>query len=422
MLIRQLCLAAFALLAALSIHAADPTDTSYTWAECQGSAMPYPAPTHPAVWPDSLKPVMINHVGRHGARYPASARYCNILLGALRKAQSEGSITPSGRSLMKLVERVISEVDGNWGALDALGMAEQRGIAARMITAYPELFKNQRINAVSSYSPRCIMSMDEFTHQLARMDNSVELTLASGRRFSPLLRFFDGNAEYTEFRTSEEFNTTFQEYRDAHCPTAQLKRVLGNGFDLEGYSVPSTDIAMAEYSVLAGLSAMGIDDVDVSVYLTPAEQNALWGVSNLQHYLRHSASTLSAVPAAIAAPLLEDLMATTDAFVAGDPSAVTVNLRFGHAETLMPLLALMHLPGCYYLTNYFDTVGLHWRDSNIVSMAANLQLILLQGPSKRYYLCVELNERPVALMPGSDAQLVEWSVARSYLQRCLPLF
>ena len=100
----------------------------------------------------------------------------------------------------------------------------------------------------------------------------------------------------------------------------------------------------------------------------------------------------------------------------------TVNLRFGHAETLMPLLALMHLPGCYYLTNYFDTVGKHWLDFNIVPMAANLQMILFRSDSGKYYLRTDLNEIPVTLIPGDDTLYLPWTRARAYLERCLPLY
>ena len=127
------------------------------------------------------------------------------------------------------------------------------------------------------------------------------------------------------------------------------------------------------------------------------------------------------MPAAIASPLLEDLIATTDAFIAGDLSVGKVNLRFGHAETLMPLLALMHLPGCYYLTNYFDTVGLHWRDFDVVPMAANLQMILFRTRGGDYYVRVDLNEVPVPLIPNSTSLYTPWPEARNYLQRCLPL-
>jgi hypothetical protein len=65
--------------------------------------------------------------------------------------------------------------------------------------------------------------------------------------------------------------------------------------------------------------------------------------------------------------LLQDLITTTEEFVDGK-SDVAVRLRFGHGETLLPLLSLLHLQGCFYLTNYFDTVALHWQDFNIIPM------------------------------------------------------
>lgn len=415
-----LCLTAiFAL--SVSAFANDPTATSYPWADCQGTAKPYPAPEHTVAYPDSLTPVMINHVGRHGARFPSSAKKVNAMIGALEKARSAGTITPLGQKLLTLCKGVSSYVNGRWGALDSLGMAEQRGIASRMLATYPALFKNSQVNAISSYSPRCIMSMDEFTHQLARMDNSVELNLGSGRRFSPLMRFFDLSADYKDFRASEELKTTFDDFADAHCPAAPLTRVLGKDFDFANYPRTATELALDEYSVLAGLQAMGLK-VDVSPYLTPEEQNALWSISNLQHYLQYSASTLSSVPSSMAGALLEDLIATTDAFIEGNKSVAAVSLRFGHAETLMPLLSLMRIPGCYYLTNILDTVAAHWQDFYVVPMAANLQLILFRAPSGQFYLRTDLNEVPVSLIPGQQSVYVPWETAREFLMRCVPLF
>ena len=55
-------------------YAADPTATNYPVEDCLGSAKPYPAPEDPGVYPDSLVPVYINHVGRHGARFLSSAK------------------------------------------------------------------------------------------------------------------------------------------------------------------------------------------------------------------------------------------------------------------------------------------------------------------------------------------------------------
>ncbi len=47
---------------------------------------------------------------------------------------------------------------------------------------------------------------------------------------------------------------------------------------------------------------MGIG-ADLSQFVTESEINALWSIENLHHYLTHSTSTLSTVPATMAAPL-----------------------------------------------------------------------------------------------------------------------
>lgn len=73
------------------------------------------------------------------------------------------------------------------------------------------------------------------------------------------------------------------------------------------------------------------------------------------------------------------------------------------------------------MTNYFDTVALHWRDFEVVPMAANLQMVLFRTVKGRYCVRVELNERPVSLLPDSDELYVDWTIARDYLVRCLPL-
>ena len=57
-------LAAVMICALFSAAAADPAQTGYSYTECEGSMMPYPAPEAATETPDSLTPVFINHVGR----------------------------------------------------------------------------------------------------------------------------------------------------------------------------------------------------------------------------------------------------------------------------------------------------------------------------------------------------------------------
>lgn len=403
---------------ALSVSALDPTATDYSFIECQGSAIPYPERSAKNLaYPDSLTPVYLNHVGRHGARFLSSSKYTTSLLRTLHKADSLHTITPMGRELIQICDLVVAKTAGRWGALDSLGMAEQRAIASRAFMAYPNLFDNTKINAISSYVPRCVMSMDEFTHQLTRLNNKVEIYMSSGRQNSPLVRPWQDDESYKEFMAGEEWHKVYEDYLNIQVPASVAERALGKNYPFNGDE--AKDVSMAIYKVLAGCGAMAID-IDLQKYFSKTEINALWSVENLHHYLTHSASTLSSAAPDLATRLLAELINTMDAAVSGKNN-YSVMLRFGHAETMMPLLALMHIPGCYYMTNYFDTVGLHWRDFYVVPMASNLQMVLFRAESGKYYVRVDLNEIPVPLIPGRQAVYIPWTTAREYLNRCLPL-
>lgn len=400
-------------------RAVDPTATTYSLTECQGSAMPYPvsgvAPLH--AFPDSLTPVFINHVGRHGARFLSSGKFTATLLRYLSSADSARTITPAGRALQKLCRSIDTSTAGRWGALDSLGMAEQRAIASRLHALAPSLFHATRIHAISSYVPRCVASMDEFTHQLTRLDNNIEIYTSSGRQNSLLLRPWTTDTLWNEFVNSPRLKEVEDEYAATQKFSSVAERVMGQNYPFA--QVSREEVAIAVFKVVTGCAAMGID-IDLASYLSVQEANALWSISNLSHYLTHSASTLSSAPMELAVALLSDLITTLEEAAEGH-SEYSAMFRFGHAETMMPLLALMRLQGCYYMTNYFDTVGLHWRDFYVVPMASNLQMHLLRSTSGKLYLRVDLNETPVPLLPGKTEIYTPLPRALDFLSRCLPL-
>lgn len=392
--------------------AAQVITTDYSWDDCRGSARPYPGLAVVTDTPDSLKPIMINHVGRHGARYPASGKNTELVRSLLLKAKELKTITPRGRKLLDLSEEIIDASAGRWGVLDTLGKAEQQGIAMRTYWSFPKLFRDGRINAVSSYVPRCIMSMYEFTHQIARLDNRVEIQTASGRQTSPLLRFFSEDKNYLAYAESPELTATIEEFADSVLPVIVLHKLLGSGFPLEEIDV--REALMAVYSVVASTAAMEMP-AKPSDYLTLEEMNRLWSVFNLKQYLQHSANPLSMSPAQSAAPLLYNLIATTDSLIAGADIA-PVQLRFGHAETLIPLLSLMRVPGCTFDNLNLNEVALKWHDFSIVPMAANFRFVLFRSRTNKIYVRADLNELPVAMLPSRPDEIyVPWEDMRNYL-------
>lgn len=416
---RSLTIIATLVLSIFIARGADPTDTSYSFQQCEGSAMPYPVPAESVTLPDSLTAVFINHVGRHGARFPSSPKNVTALIRELAKADSAKALTPAGEELLTMAKFVSETSRNRWGALDSLGMAEQRGIASRMFRNYGMLFNDTRVNAISSYSPRCVMSMYEFTHQLDRLNNHIEITTSSGRQNSPLMRPFDLDPDFIEWVKSGDWKAAYEMQFETMMPTAPARKLFKGEYAKEMTNDDARKVSYHAFKLLQGLSAMGLPS-KMERYFTREEANQAWSCTNLSHYLERTASTLSTLPAEIAAPLLTDLLTTAEAAVEGKQQ-YAVMLRFGHAETLMPLLSLMHLDGCYYLTNYFDTVALHWKDFHVVPMASNLQMILVKSKSGKMYVRFDLNERPIPLLPGSDIIYTPWQQAREYLLRCIPL-
>lgn len=384
--------------------------TDYTYNECLGSSRPYVDPKGKIQVPDSLRPVMINHVGRHGARYPSSGKHSDMVRKLLKSAAEKHTITFRGRKLLALTERVIDRSTGRWGALDTLGKAEQRWLAARMTGECPRLFNNTIISAISTYVPRCVMSMYEFTHQLVRQNNRIEVYTASGRQNNGILRFFDGNEELEAFIESPEVRNAVKEYAEETIPAGLLKKFVGSSFPLQ--DIDETDYLLAMYSIVAGTAAIEMK-ISYAEYFSREEFNALWRVFNLKQYLTHSASALSDLPAQSAKPLLLDLVQTTDSFLTG-ADKTPVRLRFAHAETLMPLLALIQLEGCYYVSNNFASVAENWQDFNVVPMAANFRLILFRSRTGKYYVRADHNEHPVPLVPGGELY-VPWEDAKAYM-------
>ena len=245
-----------------------PTD--YTFDECRGSANPYPAPESRMALPDTLSVIMINHLGRHGARYETSPKRANKIRATLMKAKKQNTLSAKGDSMLDIVNRTIELSKDNWGALDSLGMKEQQGIAARIYRAWPALVKNSHIEAISSYIPRCIMSMYEFTHKLSSIDDNVEILTSSGKVNSPLMRPFAIDSAYLDIRKDAPWAEALDSFYKKNIPLEPVWRLVGH--DTMNRD-DARQFAISLFGFLCGLNASGIDGDFLAEFYTIEEAN-----------------------------------------------------------------------------------------------------------------------------------------------------
>lgn len=403
----------------LSANKLDKTLPKISIADCAGSASLYPEPAEGQnAYPDSLTAIAIAHAGRHGARFASSNSRARKLMKELERAKSEGAATASGERLGKLITYVLTGTAGRWGALDSIGEAEQRGIADRMYESFDYLFGgDSEISAIASYVPRCVMSMDVFTHQLATHEPQLNITSKSGPVNNELLRPFSEDAAYLSYREQEPYNQILEEYKSVYLPKSPARRLLGGASWLSDQQQRDFSQTLGEFIASIGAAGLGnpADYIGAEGLMTADEYRGVWAFGNLTQYLERTANEISAEPAEIARGLLADMINALSRVAEGDEGAVRVTLRFGHAETMMPLLSLMQLPGCYYLTDDYGTVAGEWDNFHVVPMASNLQLVLFEAPSGKLYLRASLNERPVSLTPGGDT-VMEWGEAKALLE------
>lgn len=416
-----------ALILSFSMIAAKPY--SLLPPQYSGSMMPYDFSGSEIVpiWPDSLKPVYVAHVARHGARYITSAKKLEKLQEAISKARAEKTLTKEGERFDALLKSVLAATGDQWGLLSTVGAEEERRLASDLYTLLPDLLKNARVNAISTYVPRVVMTMYEFNHTLTVESSGISISASEGRCFSPLLRCFTADSAYAAYRDNGDWRQVSEKLMDSIVSAEPARRLLGNA---SGYSDKHfKKLTLDMYDVLQSLTAFGLP-APTDEFMSEADYRACWEVDNLEHYLRNTVTPLSRLAGEATAPLLARIISDAEASLgarmeanarkrAGMAPAQTegydANFYFGHAETLMPLLSLMRLPGCYSDSSDFSTIYEHWRDYDVVPLGANLNIILLESPGGNIYVTLRHNGRFVAPVSCMQEKIVDWNAYRSYL-------
>lgn len=362
-----------------------------------GTAMPYPLIKNlPVLNHDGMVPFYINHLGRHGARFPTSGKALEKVRNVLILAEQENRLTVKGQELLATVLRLSEAFEGRWGELSAVGEQEQKGIAERMLLRYPEIFVDSaRIEAIASYIPRCISSMDAFLSGMEKQDSSLVIKKSAGKQYNPLLRFFDLNKPYVYYKEKGDWISLYESFvQDKIVFTPVMKRIfLTSGQETEQ---EKREFVMALFSIAAILPDTGLS-FNMKGILNDKEWYGYWQTQNLRQYLTKSAAPVgNMLPVAIAWPLLSEFIQTTEQAINGQ-SDNRVDLRFAHAETVIPFVALMGIGKTDIQIASPDSVSIYWKDYEIAPMAANVQWVFYRDKNCQVWVKILLNEQEVTI-------------------------
>ena len=377
----------------------------------------------PAPAPKGFKPFYISHFGRHGARHNLADP--TVLLNLLDTAAAAGKLTPLGEDVRARYTALYPQLKLREGDLTAVGTAQLEGIARRMMTLYPRVFRKGRtVQAVSSTSPRCLLSMAAFLQGLRSSGWKGEISLDTGnawmRTVAPHRK---ANELYVQqrarLRTEDRaaWEADVQRLRDEIDAIAFLSRLFT---DEEWVRLQGEPHSLMEdfYSLAVSMPCTGLPG-DFYDLFTPEELYGLWQVDNLRYYGYFGPSKyFGGTSWAIAAPALEEIIAEADEDLRTGTTAAC--LRFGHDVGLMCLYSLLALDGWGTQVDGLHEAADAWRCYRI-PMAANLQWIFYRNAAGDTLVRLLVNEQEASLPvePAAEGGFYRWEDLRAYcLERC----
>lgn len=329
--------------------------------------------------PENCEQVYIDAVFRHGSRYPTSRPIKSI-------ANLEQLLHTFNDSLklpwMKTWKNPFNIADE--GRLSELGLQEHYGLGARYVEKFKSLlspYNPNRIFFTSTYKTRTGQSGASFCDGMTGKTIPVAMTSES-KGMDRKLRFYDECPRYT--KEVEENPSVYEEtskYFSLHVN--EIAQRFSNVTGIPAASITSEVLSNIWSACQSEVAAFDDGDHWCSIF-SPLDIEIFEYAYDLDAYYTRGYG--HEINYQIASPLLSEIMtsinmnAAINIFDNSDIVTPKAQLRFGHAETTMPLLALLGLyKDSKKLTSewsYDDIVKRKWRTSNISSLATNVAFVL----------------------------------------------
>ncbi|MFF4499734.1 histidine-type phosphatase [Streptomyces sp. NPDC001401] len=391
--------------------------------ESYGTKAPYAPEQAPGTYqqpPAGFTPVFTENVSRHGSRAATDSEDGDLVLAVWDKAQTAGQLTGRGEEFgpkVRALQAVMAQV--GYGNLSGRGEQEMRDTADRMAERLPSLFSKiaadgEKIDVVSSGQGRAIDSGNEFTGALAAADPDLKPLIGPIRTDKDLLYFHKaaGGAAYRDYiahdqRLADTLKSITGGPRTHEAARSVLRRLFKADFVAALADADQVAAAQGVYNLYAIAPAMVEESPDgagwgMERYISRSDAAWFGYLSDAEDfYEKGPGFSDSDITYKMAGVLLADFFKQVEAKKAGT-SDLGAELRFTHAEEIIPLAALMGLPGSTEPATpgepytYADNP---WRGASVSPLGANIQWDVFEKDG-RYLVRMLYNERETAFRAG----------------------
>ena len=339
------------------------------------------------------KPFYISHFGRHGSRYLSGPKYIQPALDCFDAAKAEGLLTERGAALHDAMKAISQAHQGMYGELAPLGAREHRALAGRMYDREKSVFSSRsrtRVRCVSSVYTRCLVSMANFTEELASRAPSLDITYLASKRY---------NDEYLNVHSEYNFKPEAIKIVDSlKRESMDVKKILPLYFtDTERVRqlIPNLyEMGMSIYFYWGTSLDLDFLDLDLSSLIPSDFIKTCGAIENAYRFATVSVSEEFGEHSRIAGEkILKDIVTKADEALQSD-SDLAADLRFAHDSGLLPTCQLLGLEG--FPTYTIRESHKDWSMAAVVPMCANLQMVFYKGKDD-VLVRIMLNEKPAVI-------------------------
>lgn len=363
--------------------------------------------------PKGYKPFYISHYGRHGSRYHTSANLFKGAVETLSSAEKAGLLTEEGKLLKMQIDSINMEHQGMFGMLTERGAAEHRGIAERMSADYPEVFNGKRgeVECVSSYWPRCLVSMANFTSAIKERNGALKFHYLTGPKYLDYI-----SMDLDTKNVMKESNVLRRHLLDSLVSYDRFFSAMFTDPAKATEFIPKPKEFMDNVFLAGSISPNTLTHPDIFSHFTTDELIGLGISRNNKLYFSFGISAEEGeYVSSIAKPLIEDIVAKADEAVKPE-SGRAADLRFGHDVGLLPLIGTIGIAGMEERWKSLD-VHRHWFDFEMMPMASNLQMIFFRNRKGDVLVKLVYNDKEtyIPAVQTYNGVFHKWNDLREYL-------